>query len=259
MSGADLAFFVPALVAFSSALAAAVVADPRRATAALLAAAAAEAALACSLGAWDVAAVEALVVGAGAALWRRGATASAAGAPGARESATGARPRRGWSALLVVAFVALAARAVLMVRWPDAASGAGRMPWLLPVGPAHHLLAQVLVFGAGWFAAITRREVLGIAIGMATMLAAAVTAIVAAGSFTGSATQASRLAIVVVATSAAAATMLVPDAGRFPRPLATDCPVPSGDDHGNDVTIEVRTGMTAALAGCALALLFGAG
>lgn len=274
MSGADFAFFALAITALAAALVAALAVDRRRATIALLVAAGAEAAIACLLGAWAIATAEAAVLVAGFALLRRTAGSPAAETVDGRQPERVAEantsepepehgipvaiPARWRPALLVAAFVALVARAVLMVRWPNVASGAagaaaGTAAWITSIGTAHHLLAQLLVFAAGWYAAATRRRFDGIATGAATMLLATVSAIAAAGRFTGSTAEASVLGVLVVAAAAGTALFWNASVAGLSEGWSSSRVDADAGEAG-----EVSSGLVAALAGCALALLVGA-
>lgn len=276
MTTGDAAFATTAAVALSAALVASLAASARRATIALLVVAVAEAALVASLGAWIVAALVAAVPVAGVVVSRR------------RPGGAGGASLPSSSVLPGIAFVALVARAVLMVGWPNALPEASsiRANGALAgdtIGLVHHLLVQFALLAFGWHAAIVRRADGNAAIGTATMLVAAVAAIAAAGHFAGgdAEVQARTLAIVVV-TAAGAAIVGVAAEPSFRDDLAaafrddvaaaTDPPA-SADaaESGNDASAEAAAalppsyddstgasaGLLAALAGCALALLMG--
>ncbi|MFN2375452.1 MAG: hypothetical protein ABR538_02870 [Candidatus Binatia bacterium] len=238
MSG-DLLFWLLSVVALAAALAPAWTADRLRSVRALGVTGLAVAGLFALLGAWLAAALLAAST-AGGLLLSRGAAAG----PGTGQATASARLR---SAAVVVAFLVVVARALLMARWPLAAVTTTGPAAFAAVGLLHFLLAALVLFGAGWLAAMTQRRLSGIAAGAATGVVSAALAVAASGRFVGGAAEANLLAAVVVALVATAVFL----AARF---------VPSWKDAIADDGVAEDAGGTLSLvlAAVALALLAGA-
>lgn len=235
MSG-DPLFWLLGVVAMAAAAVSAWTTDRVRGGRALAAGGLAVAGLFALLGAWAAAGLLAASSVGGFALLR-----GAAADPGANQATTAARLR---SAGVVAAFLIVVARALLMARWPLAAEGASGPLGFAAVGLLHLLLAALVLFCIGWFAAMTQRRLSGIAAGFAVSAVAAALAVAAAGRFVGGAAEANVLAAVVVSTVASALLL----GARF---------VPSWEEGADDVAESAGTTLSFVLAAVAFALLAG--
>lgn len=107
--------------------------------------------------------------------------------------------------LLAAAFLVMAVRAVLMVRWPllasDATSTSGAWPG--PAGLPHHLVVALVLFTVGLFAAATGRGPRAVGRGLTVMLVAAAVALASVVRFVGGQGDENLLVMLVVAASAA--------------------------------------------------------
>lgn len=236
MSG-DPLFWLLGVVALAAAAATAWTTDRVRGGRVLAAGCLAVAGLFALLGAWAAAGLLAASSAGGFVLLR-----GAAAETGAGQATTAARLR---SAGVVAAFLVIVARALLMARWPLAAESASGPVAFAAVGLLHFLLAALVLFCAGWFAAMTQRRLSGITAGFAMSLVAAALAFASAGRFVGGAAEANVLAAVVVV--AVASPLLL--GARF---------VASWNAGTDDVAEGAGATLSFVLAAVALALLAGA-
>jgi hypothetical protein len=154
-------------------------------------------------------------------------------------------PSRLRAAALVAAFFAIAVRTVLIVRWPFAEAGRGAAQAGLPaVALTHFVVVSLVLVAIGFYAAIVRRSVAGVGLGLAAATAAVVLMLASASRFVGEAGDASHLAAVVAVFAAAT--------GMATLRVASGC----GDLlRSSDAAWRVAGSLQAVLAGVALALL----
>jgi NADH:ubiquinone oxidoreductase subunit K len=237
----DFLFYAFSAVAIAAALACALRADlARAATAALVGGAAMTVLLGLAAAPVPATLVGACVL-AGYTTWQR---SDALPQPAVDDASTLASRLR--SAALVAAFFAIAARSILIVRWsfvetaPHPVSFAG----LPPVSLTHYLIVALVLFAIGLFAAISRRTVAGVGLGLAHVAVATVLALASVSRFVGDSGEAAGLAALaaVAAMAAGAATIRVAAA--------------AGDLlRSSDAAWRVAGSLSTVLAGLTLALL----
>jgi hypothetical protein len=202
MSGHDVLFYLFSLAAVGSALVSALRADLFRAAAAALLGGAAVTGLLGLAAAPLCATITGACVVAGYAAIRR------AGVPaGPAVDAASTLASRLQSAALVAAFFAIAARSVLIVRWPFVEDARRATAVALPpVALTHFVVVALALLSTGLFAALVRRSVAGVGLGLATASAAVVLMLASASRFVGQSGEAGQLAAVVAVLAAATGT-----------------------------------------------------
>ncbi len=240
MTSHDFLFYTFSLVSVGAALGSALRADLRGAATASLATGAALAVLLGLAAAPVAATLVGACVFAGHAIRHRAAYAAEPAIDAASTLTSRLR-----TAALLLAFFVIAARAVLIVRWPLAkAAVSATAAGVSSVALAHYLLVALALLTIGLFAAITRRSVAGVALGLATASGAAVLALAAASRFVGANGEAAQLAAVVVAITAAA--------GLATERIARGC---SELLRSSEVAWRVAGSLSTVVAGVTLALL----
>jgi hypothetical protein len=240
VTGYDVLFYLFSLTAVGAALVSAIRADLSRAVGAALVGGTAVAGL-LGLAAAPLPAtlVGACVVAAYAA--RRRAVAAAE--PAFDAASTLASRLR--AASLVAAFFAIAVRAVLIVSWPFAEAGRGAtLAGLPPVALTHFVVVALVLVAIGFYAAIVRRSVAGVGLGLATASAAVVLMLASVSRFVGEAGEAVHLAAVAAVFAAATGVAVLRTASSCGDLL-----------RSSDTAWRVAGSLQALLAGVALALL----
>lgn len=240
MTSHDFLFYLFALAAIAAALLAAMRADLSRAAgAALVGGTAIAGLLGLAAALLPASLVGACVVAGYAARQRAGAGTE----PALDAASTLASRLR--AAALVAAFFAIAVRSVLIVRWPFAEAGRGASLAGLPsVALTHFVVVSLVLVAIGFYAAIVRRSIAGVGLGLATVSAGVVLMLASVSRFVGEAGEASQLAAVAAVFAAAT--------GVATLRTASGC----GDLlRSSDTAWRVAGSLQTLLAGVALALL----